>query len=284
MLSEGFHSLVDTGNSIVLLYGINRSIRPPDKDHPLGYGRELYFWSFVVALLLFSLGAGAAMYEGVLHIMHPVRIENSKVNYIVYFLAAIIDSISWLTSFRQFKNEQGSLSVLKAVQRSKNPPTFMVFFEDSAALIGLAIATGGTLISTQFNAPVADGIASVLIAIVLAMMAAVLAWETKGLLIGEAANPEIVESISQTAQGFKGVVKVNGVLTLQISPAEIVVAISLEFEDQLKTSELELIVEQIEANLRMRHAEVRMIFVKPQTPSRFAKNTQLNHSVIFGTV
>ena len=275
MLSEGFHSLVDTANSLVLLYGIKQSSRKPDRRHPLGYGRELYFWSFVVAILFFSLGAGAALYEGVTHIMNPHPIENAMVNYIVYGLSAIIDGLSWATSYRQFRRENGSVGIITAVQKSKNPPSFMVFFEDSAALIGLSIAATGTVIATQLNLPIVDGIASIIISIVLASMAGVLAWETKGLLIGESADPEIVKSITAIAQNIGGVVKVNGVLTVQIAPQEIVIAMSLEFEDELKTADIEKIVETIETKLRETHEQVRLVFVKPQTPSRFKKNTQI---------
>ena len=195
-----------------------------------------------------------------------------SVNYLVYALSAIIDGVSWMASYRQFRRENVSSNMLAAVQNSKNPPAFMVFFEDSAALIGLVIAVVGTFVSSQFDSPVADGLASILIAIVLGSMAGMLAFETKGLLIGEPADPQIVNSIRQIAQGMKGVICVNGVLTLQNAPQEIVVAISLEFEDHLKTEEVEQIIEQIESALRSEHTDVMMVFVKPQTPARYQKN------------
>jgi hypothetical protein len=171
MLSEGVHSLVDTGNQALLLYGQYRSDLPPDEDHPFGHGRELYFWSFIVALLLFALGAGVSFYQGIAHIKHPHPIEQPIVNYIVLGCSAIFEFGSWTIAFKEFRKSKGNLDYYEAFLRSKDPPVFLVLFEDSAALIGLVIAFVGTFASTKLQTPIADGVASIGIAVVLGIIA-----------------------------------------------------------------------------------------------------------------
>jgi cation diffusion facilitator family transporter len=179
MLSEGVHSVVDTGNSLLLLYGLNRAKRSPDHDHPLGYGREIYFWSFVVAVLVFALGAGVSFYEGAAHVLNPEPIRNPVVNYAVLGLSALFDGATWWIALRNFKGRMKFSSLIGAIHNSKDPPSFMVLFEDSAALIGLFIAFAGTYLSVKLHSPIVDGFASILIGVVLAATAALLAWEPK---------------------------------------------------------------------------------------------------------
>lgn len=228
MLSEAVHSVVDTGNSLLLLYGLYRAEQPPDHDHPLGYGRELYFWSFVVAVMVFALGAGVSLYEGVAHILSPQPIENAAVNYVVLGLSALFDGTTWWIAMRHFKGRMRYADIFRAIRKSKDPSSFMVLFEDSAALIGLIFAFAGTYFSVQLDLPVLDGVASILISAVLAVTAALLARETKGLLIGEAADQPIVESIMHIAEIMEGVAHANGVITVHLAPEQIVVALSLE--------------------------------------------------------
>jgi cation diffusion facilitator family transporter len=175
MLSEGVHSLVDAGNEVLLLYGYYRSGLRPDRTHPLGYGRELYFWSFVVALLLFALGAGISVYEGIIHITAPSRIENVYVSYIVLALSLLFEGASWWIALQTFRASKGSTPYWEAIRTSKDPPSFMVLLEDTAALIGILIAALGIYLSDRLQRFEIDGIASILIGMVLAATASVLA-------------------------------------------------------------------------------------------------------------
>jgi len=269
MMSEGVHSLVDTGNEGLLLYGFYRAGLRPDAAHPLGYGRELYFWSFVVALLLFTLGAGVSVYEGILHMLAPAPIENALVNYIVLGLSFLFEGASWwvaLTAFRSAKRDAG---YLEAVRRSKDPPSFMVLLEDTAALIGIAIAALGVFLSTRLERPELDGVASILIGLVLALTALLLARESKGLLIGEPAHSEIDAAILALAEQEGCVEGANGVITVHLAPDQIVASLSLEFSDELRTPDIERCVESLEKRIREKYPEVVSLFIKPQTPHRF---------------
>ena len=269
MLSEGVHSVVDTGNSLLLLYGLHRAERSPDHDHPLGYGREIYFWSFVVAVMVFALGAGVSFYEGVAHVLYPEPIRNAAINYAVLGLSALFDGTTWWIALRNFKGRMKFSSLVGAIHNSKDPPSFMVLFEDSAALIGLIIAFAGTYLVVRFDLPILDGIASIMIAVVLAATAFLLAWETKGLLIGEAADQPIVDSIMRVANAMEGVAHANGVITVHLAPAQILVALSLEFADELKTTDIELKIAELERRVRHLHPTVIALFVKPQSSGGF---------------
>ncbi len=269
MLSEAVHSFVDTGNEILLLYGTHRSQRPPDTDHPFGYGRELYFWSFIVSLLIFAVGAGVAAYEGISHIRHPEPIDRPWVNYIVLGLSLVFEGSSWWVAFKTVCKTKGDQTWWQVIVRSKDPPQFMVLLEDSAAIIGLLIAFAGTWISVATHNPRYDGVASLLIAALLAVVAAVLARESKELLIGERADPALQNAVAEMARKTAGIVGVNGILTSQMSPTEVVVAISVEFDDRLTIVDVENIVSRLEAEVRRAHPAVNALFIKPQTPKAF---------------
>ena len=271
MLSEGVHSLVDTVNELLLLYGMRRSARTPDPAHPLGYGRELYFWSFIVAVLLFALGAGVSIYQGVARVRTPSPVTDVTVVYIVLALSFVFEGVSWRVSQRAFRAAKGDLGYWEAVRKSKDPPSFIVLFEDSAALIGIVIAAAGTYAADSLQMPVFDGIASILIGGVLAATSAALARESKGLLIGERADPQIAASIEALARDEPGVAAVNGVITVQLAPDQIVAALSLEFEDELRTPQIEEAVARIEERLRAQHPQIVALFVKPQTPGRYER-------------
>ena len=270
MLSEGVHSLVDTGNSILLLYGMDRANRLPDESHPLGYGREIYFWSFIVAVLVFALGAGVSLYEGIAHLLHPEPIKYPSVNYAVFAASAVFDGTTWLIALWSFKGERRYREIPRAIHESKDPPSFINLFEDSAALIGLLIAVGGTYFSIRFGLPWLDGLASVLIGLVLATTALLLAIETMGLLIGEPADTAIVKSIRNIAMQMDGVANANGILTVHLAPKQIVAALSLEFDDDLKTTDIEEKVAELERRLKTAHPMVIAVFVKPQSSKGFA--------------
>jgi cation diffusion facilitator family transporter len=265
MLSEGVHSLVDTGNGGLLLYGMRRARKPADRSHPLGHGRELYFWSFIVALLVFALGAGVSLYEGISHMLEPEPIRNPTANYIVLALSFLFEGGSWLIALREFRRTKGDLGYLEAVRVSKDPSVFSVLFEDSAALLGLGFAFAGILGAQILDMPELDGAASIGIAAVLATTAIFLARESKGLLIGEAALPEVQDAILAIVRQDQAVQRVNGVLTVHLGPREIVAALSVEFEDELTTPEIETCVQRLEDRLKMEIPEVTALFVKPQT-------------------
>lgn len=273
MLSEGIHSVVDTTNELLLLYGIHKADARPDHEHPLGYGREVYFWSFVVALLIFTLGAGFSAYEGITHILNPRPIENPNISYVVLFFSMLFEGSSWIVALRKFKGKRKYADLFRLIIHSKDAPTFIVLLEDSAALIGIAIAFTGVYLSVNLGEPALDGLASVLIGITLGLTAAILARETKGLLIGEAASWKTRDSILRLATEMDGVANANGVLSVHVAPEEILVALSIEFEDRLRAPEIEMLVVELERRIRAAHPAVIAVFVKPQIPGRFEQDT-----------
>lgn len=274
MLSETVHSIVDSGNEILLLYGQHRAAKPPDRLHPWGYGRELYFWSFVVALLVFTLGACVTIYEGVHHIRHPEPMTNHVMNFVVYGISALFEGVSWWFGWSAFKRTRGDRPVLAAVKASKDPPNFMVLLEDSAALAGLAIAALATALSTRFDAPWLDGAASIMIGLILALVAFILARESKDLLIGERARPQIAQSIRDAAEHEPGVVGVEGILTSQLAPDQVIANVGLEFEDHLRTPDIERVIGNLETRLRSKHPELFRIFVRPH-PNQYQGEVRL---------
>lgn len=269
MLSESVHSVVDTGNEILLLYGLRRSSQPPDREHPIGYGRELYFWSFIVAVLIFALGAGVSVYEGIDHIRHPEPIVRPVVSYVVLALSFLFEGASWLYSLRQFSSAKGPMGYYEAFRRSKDPPSFMVLFEDSAALLGIVIAAAGIYAASHLNAPIFDGVASILIGLVLAATAGLLARESKSLLIGEQAKPELTYAILRIAGEEPEVSRANGVFTVHLAPDQILAALSLEFADDLRATGVEDAVTTIEREIRAAYPSVVALFIKPQRDQVF---------------
>jgi cation diffusion facilitator family transporter len=265
MLSEGVHSLVDTINEVLLLYGLHRAAIPADRMHPFGHGRELYFWSFIVALLVMAMGSGVSLYEGVAHLRMPVPIDNPWITYAVLGVAFLFEGTSWIVALREFRAKKGAMGYFEAFRKSKDPTTFTVLLEDSAALIGLLIAFLGILGSQLFNAPQLDGLASIGIAAVLATSSILLARESKGLLIGEPAHPYVRDSILRIAASDPAVRHANGVLTVQMGPEQVVAALSAEFEDILTTTEIEACVRRIESRAKAAHPELTTLFIKPQT-------------------
>lgn len=265
MLSEGVHSLVDTINELLLLYGLRRAARPADRTHPFGYGRELYFWSFIVALLVLAMGAGVSFYEGVMHIRQPEAVERPLMNYLVLAVSFVFEGSSWYVALREFRARKGKLGYFKAFRLSKDPTTFTVLLEDSAALLGLLVALAGLVSAQLLDRPVLDGIASIGIAAVLSMSALLLARETKGLLIGEPAHPVVGEAILAIAAADTGVRRANGVLTVQMGPSQVVATLSAEFEDALTTPQIEACINRIERQAKVAHPEIVSLFIKPQT-------------------
>ena len=269
MLTEGVHSVVDCTNQLLLMWGRRAAKRPPDMLHPFGYGRELYFWSFIVALLIFAVGAGVAAYEGIHHLQNPEPIDRPYVNFIVLGLSLVFEGASWWVAFKTVRKAKGEQTWWQAITCGKDPPQFMVLLEDTAAIAGLFIAFAGTWASVATGDPRYDGIASLLIAVVLAVVAVVLARESKELLIGERADPALQNAVTDLARTSQGIVGVNGILTSQMSPTDVVVALSVEFDDCLTIVEVEDIVTRLEAEVRKSHPMVSALFIKPQTPKAF---------------
>jgi len=272
MVSEAIHSVVDISNEVLLLYGYHRASQPPDQLHPLGYGRELYFWSFVVALLIFALGAGVSTYQGVLHVIDPKPIQAPLVSFVVLGLSFIFEGASWLVALRGLRASSRQLGYYKAFLRSKDPPAYMVLFEDSAALIGILIAAIAIGASAVLEQPVWDGIGSILIGALLGITSIVLARESKSLLIGEPAHAELTKSILGIAEKSPGVLRANGVLTVQMAPSQVVAAISVEFADDKQADDIERSVVAIEDQVLKEYPEVAVLFVKPQTGARYREN------------
>jgi cation diffusion facilitator family transporter len=273
MLSEALHSCVDSANEVLLLYGMRMARRRADHDHPEGYGRELYFWSFVVALLMFALGAGVSIFQGTRRLIDPQPIDSPLVSEIVLGLSFVFEGWSWVVSWRQFRKDKGRLGWYEAFRRSKDPPIFMVLFEDSAALLGIAIALAGTLLSAHAGIERADGAASILIGLVLGVTSTLLARESKSLLIGERADHALTRSMLAIANDVcgRGRSRANGAITLHMAPDQVMAAISFEFDDSLRTPEIEELVDDIERRIRAAHPEVVSLYIKPQNPQQFTQ-------------
>jgi cation diffusion facilitator family transporter len=264
MLSEGIHSIVDTGNQGLLLLGLHRGKRKSDPNHPFGFGKEVYFWSFIVAILIFAVGAGVSIYEGIHHLQHPVAIHNPNINYIVLGLAFIFEAVPWTVAVKEFNKTRRGLSMIQAVRRSKDPSTFVVLFEDSAALLGIVVAFVGILLGQLTGALWLDGAASVVIGLILAGTAWVLAIETKDLLIGESARPEVVEGIRAMAQETGGILSVNEVLTLHMGPEFILVNLSVDFSDKLTAAEVEKAAVRMTARIKREWPRVKKVFIEAE--------------------
>jgi cation diffusion facilitator family transporter len=264
MLTEGVHSVVDSANQLLLLWGRRQSKKPPDRKHPFGYGRELYFWSFVVALLVFALGAGVSIYEGIVHIRHPEPAVSPLIAYSVLLIAFLLEGGSTVSAFKEFRAAKGTLGWIAAVRESKDPPTFIVLLENGAAMAGILAAAAGLALSQATADPVFDGAASILIGVILAVTATLLAKESKALLIGEAADPELVECIRSVAAGHAGVAGVGVVLTVHSAPDQITAMLSADFVDTISAREVERIVAEIEAEVAQRWPQVRRLFIRPE--------------------
>lgn len=265
MLSEGIHSLVDTGNQVLLLYGLRRAARPADERFPFGYGKEIYFWSFVVAILIFALGAGVSIYEGYHHLVHPAPLSDPTVNYIVLSLAVLFEGLALFYALREFRRSKGTYGYLEGVMRGKNPSLFVVLFEDTAAMLGLLAAFGGVFLTHLTGMAVFDGLASIIIGLILGATAVWLAYETKGLLIGESADPECVSDIRAILDSFPSIEAVHEILTLHMGPEFILVTVSVDFRDDIECGEVEKRIAAMDSMIKERHPHVKRVYVEPES-------------------
>jgi cation diffusion facilitator family transporter len=272
MFSEGIHSMVDTGNQVLLLHGMRRARRPPSSRFPFGHGKEIYFWSFAVAILIFAVGSGVSLYEGIIHTLHPKPIGSPMVNYIVLSLALIFEGIAWFFALNEFTKAKGKWGYIEAVQRGKDPIMFVVLFEDSAAMLGIIVAFVGVLLVDKAGILIFDGIASIIIGLILGGTAIWLAYETKGLLIGESANEKVVTGIRHIILKFDSVNNINEVLTMHMGPDFILANISIDFRDELPAGDLENIIAEIDIQIKESFPTVKRVFVEAESRRVAAQN------------
>ncbi len=265
MLSEGIHSVVDTGNQGLLLYGLHRARQPADEHFPFGHGKEVYFWSFIVALLIFAVGAGVSLYEGFQHILHPKPINNPMISYVVLGIAMIFEGGAWFMAFKEFSNSKGNQGYLQAVRRGKDPTVFVVLFEDSAAMGGLVVAFLGIWLSQVTGLAWFDGLASILIGCILGATACWLAYETKGLLIGESADPSVVQDVRDLVKVNPRVEHVNEILTMHMGPEYILVTLSVDFSDGVTAHDMEITIAAMDRQIKHLHPHVKRVFIEAES-------------------
>lgn len=262
MLSEGIHSAVDTFNGVLLLVGIRLSQRPATAEHPFGHGKELYFWSLIVAVLIFGLGGGVSFYEGIQHMRHPEPMQDPTWNYVVLALAALFEGASFLVALRQFRAQARGAPFWRALEQSKDPTTYTVLAEDSAALAGLAVAALGIYLSHRFDLPALDGAASVVIGLLLAGVAVLLISQARGLLIGEGIRPETARAIRSLAMAQPSVRDVGHVLSMYMGPDEVLVIVDLNFKEGTATGDAAEAIGAIERQVRARFPMIRRLFIE----------------------
>lgn len=263
MISEGIHSTVDTTNQLLLLYGIKRSKKPADEFHPFGYGKELYFWSFVVSILIFGLGGGLSIYQGILHIREPELMRDPFWNYIVLFLSLIFEGTSLYIAVKAFNKTRNGMKWWDAIIKSKDPASFLVVFEDGAAVAGLIIVMLLMGISHSFQIPELDGVASVIVGLILVFVSLILARESRSLLMGEGIAPDTRKRIAKLAEKDAAVVKTKSILSTYQSPEEVVLMLIIDFEDDLDTEEITQAIERISENIKKEFKLVRFVIIQP---------------------
>ncbi|HEY6802880.1 MAG TPA: cation diffusion facilitator family transporter [Pyrinomonadaceae bacterium] len=260
MLSEGIHSLVDTGNGGLLLFGIHASQKPADLEHPFGHGKELYFWSLIVAIAIFAIGCATSIYEGVTHLIHPHEIGDPFWNYIVLAFAFIFEGTSWIFGWRAFRFAKGRRGIVEAIHKTKDPSIFMVFFEDSAALLGLLVAFVGVLFGRLFHTAYPDAVASIIIGLLLGVISFILAYESKGLLIGEGVDPETVTKLRAVVEADPGVAHVSRILTMHFGPHEVLLTLDLSFRNELSTVGVRTAVKRLREEVKKVSPDVTRIY------------------------
>lgn len=265
MISEGIHSAVDTGNGCLLLVGLKKSEKPANDRHPFGYGKEVYFWSLIVAVSVFGIGGGLSIYEGIDHLRDPAPLENPTINYVVLGLSMLFEGVSFTIAYRQFRRHKGSLGTIQAIRHGKDPSMFTVVFEDTAALVGLAIAFVGIFLGHQFDNVYCDGAASLGIGLLLASVAIWLAIETKGLLVGERADPALVHEIERIALDDEAVAAVGSALTMHLGPNEILLNLGIEWAPGASADMIHASIHRIEERIVARYPEVTRIYLEVES-------------------
>lgn len=265
MISEGIHSLVDTSNEILLLKGINTSKKPADEKRPFGYGKELYFWAFIVSILIFGLGGGISFYEGITHLQHPSPISDPFWNYIVLAIAFTFDGISFITALKEFNRQRGTVPFWTAVKRSKDPSTFVVLFEDAADLLGLIVAFLGVYLGHLYNNELFDGVASILIGVILTAISLLLARESRSLLMGESIEPTTLDKVVKLTESDPAVAAVAGrPMSMYMAPEEIILLLKTIFHPQLTTEEIIASIDRIRSSIQKEYPKITQIFIEPE--------------------
>jgi len=263
LLAETLHSFADCGNQLLLLVGIKRSQRPPSEKYPLGQGREMYFYSFVVALLLFSGGGVFSIYEGIHKLEHPEKVGSITVGLVILGLSICLEGWSCYGNLVEMKKRRGTKPLFRYLRDSKDSDLIVVFGENSAAVLGLVLATISLIVAKETNDGRWDAIGSISIGAVLVGVAIFLAREIKSLLVGEAADPELEAAMRQLAVDDPNVDEMIRLLTVQQGPGEIVVAAKLKFRPGLETKQLVDAINGFERELKKRVPEVRWSFIEP---------------------
>jgi cation diffusion facilitator family transporter len=264
MTAEAIHSSVDTANELLLLLGVRRAGRPPDLDHPYGHGKELYFWSLIVAIVVFGLGGGMSIFEGIIHLANPRPITAVGWSYAVLGISAVAEGASWVIAFRELTRSMGRKGFLSALRDSKDPAIFCVLAEDSAALVGILVAFTGIFLSDLLQMPALDGIASIIIGLVLAATALFLVRESRGLLVGEAAGREVVRDILRIAESDPCVARAARPLSMHLGPNEILVNMDVEFKSDISAEEVVRAVDRLERAIRTTHPEVKRVYIEAE--------------------
>lgn len=268
MLSEAIHSVVDVFNQVLLLYGLHRSVKAADEEHPFGYGRELYFWAFVVAILIFAIGSGVSLYEGVIKVRNPHEVSDPLVNYAVLGLAMLFEAYSLRVALKEFNRLRGKTRWVTAVKHSKDPAVFTVLFEDIAAITGLVIAMIGLGLAQFLELPWLDGAASIGIGLLLGVTAVLLARETKALLIGEAASDVLRAGVQEIVANAESVRMINEMRTMHMGPQDVLLALSLDFHDHLSAGKVEESIYILEMAIKSRFPEITRLYIEVQSQWR----------------
>jgi len=279
MLSEAVHSVVDTGNQILLLHGLKKAKRKPDEAHPFGYGMELYFWTFVVAILIFAVGGGISIYGGIQKIYAPIQIQDVFINYIVLGLAMVFEGAAWWIAYKEFRKSQDGAGFLQAIHRSKDPTIFTVLFEDSAAMLGLVVAFVGIALSEALDMPVLDGVSSVIIGLILGGVAVLLAYESKGLLIGEGASKTVTQGVRNIIAQQRGILAVNELLTMHFGPEDVLLTLSLDFEDAFNSQQVEGTITSMEKEIKSAYPQITRVFIEAQSWQAHNHDVAATHAV-----
>jgi cation diffusion facilitator family transporter len=268
MVAEGIHSLVDTGDGILIWNGIRRSQRGPDPQHPFGHGQELYFWVVVVAVLVFAVGGGMSAYEGITHLLHPQPIADAFWNYVVLAVAALFEGGSWLVARRRFQHERRGRGFIETIETSKDPTSYAILLEDSAALAGILVAAGGVGLSHALDSPIPDGVASLLIAALLMAVAWLLASAARRLVTGVSADPALVDAIRRSAEADPAVAGVAKIVTVHFGPDSILANLAVHFRDDLTVEDLPRAIDRVQQRVRETEASVRHVFVDAEPLAR----------------
>jgi cation diffusion facilitator family transporter len=264
MLAEGIHSLVDSTDGVLMLVGLRRSKRPADTDHPFGHGQELYFWTLIVAVLVFAAGGGMSIHRGVVHLLRPVSLSDPQLNYIVLSCAFVFEGATLWFAVRKLRARHPGHTFWHAIHVSKDAITFTVALEDSAALVGILIGLLGVYTADRFGNPAWDAVASIAIGLVLVGVAIVLAYETRSLLVGEAAAPEMLRNVRELAANDSAVERVGRPYTMYFGPNVLLLTLRLQFNPSLSAEEVTLAVDRIEREIQQRYPEVRHIFLEAE--------------------